>query len=74
MHHSLCRAVEPRFERLFVPHSYANRVGKGTHAAVNRVQELSRRHRIVLRADIVKHFSSIDHALLRQALTRVGSR
>ena len=31
VHHALCNVIEPRFERLFVPDSFANRVGKGTH-------------------------------------------
>ena len=56
---------------MFIPDSYANRVGKGTHAAVDRVQALARRYRFVLRADIVKHFPSIDHAILSETLARV---
>ncbi|MCB1918203.1 MAG: hypothetical protein KDG52_21130 [Rhodocyclaceae bacterium] len=31
VHHALCNVIEPRFERLFIPDSYANRTGKGTH-------------------------------------------
>jgi len=64
VHHALCSIIEPLFEAQFIPHSYANRVGKGTHRAVDQVQALARRYRYVLRADIVKHFPSIDHALL----------
>lgn len=30
VHHALCNVIEPRFERLFMPESYANRTGKGT--------------------------------------------
>lgn len=71
VHHALCNIIEPRFERLFSPDSYANRVGKGTHAAVNRVQQLARRFPFVLRADIVRHFPSIDHAILLRTLSRV---
>ena len=29
VHHALCNIIEPRFERLFISDSYANRVGKG---------------------------------------------
>lgn len=71
VHHALCNVIEPRFERLFIPDSYANRAGKGTHAAIDRLQALAGRHRFVLRADIVKHFPSIDHAILSQTLARV---
>ncbi|QLQ24839.1 MAG: RNA-dependent DNA polymerase [Dechloromonas sp.] len=68
VHHALCRIIEPRFERLFIADSYANRVGKGIHRAVDRLQQFAQRYDYVLRADIVKHFPSIDHAILRQTL------
>jgi len=68
VHHALCRVIEPRFERVFIPDSYANRSGKGGHRAVDRLQEFSRRHRYVLRADIRQHFASLDHAILVGAL------
>ena len=70
VHHALCKIIEPRFERLFIADSYANRVGKGTHRAVDRLQAFAQRYRYVLRADIVRHFPSIDHALLRETLAR----
>jgi RNA-directed DNA polymerase len=70
VHHALCNLIEPRFERLFVPDSYANRAGKGTHQAIDRLQGLARRHRYVLRADIVQHFAAIDHAILLDTLRR----
>jgi RNA-directed DNA polymerase len=68
VHHALCQEIEPRFERLFIGDSFANRKGKGTHRAVDRLQALAQRYRYVLRADIVKHFPSIDHAVLRDTL------
>jgi RNA-directed DNA polymerase len=37
-HHALCNAIEPIFERSFIFDSYANRVGKGTHRALDRAQ------------------------------------
>lgn len=71
VHHALCNVIEPRFERLFIADSYANRAGKGTHRAIDRLQELARRHRWVLRADVVRHFPSIDHQILLAMLRRV---
>ena len=68
VHHSLCRVIEPRFERVFVPDSYANRVGKGGHRAVDRLEAFARHHRYVLRADIRQHFAAIDHAILLHGL------
>jgi RNA-directed DNA polymerase len=64
VHHALCNVIEPMFERQFIPDSYANRAGKGTHAAVDRLQMFAQRYRYVLRCDIVKHFPSIDHAVM----------
>jgi retron-type reverse transcriptase len=64
VHHALCNVIEPLFEKQFIPDSYANRVGKGTHKAIDRCQEFARRYRYVLRCDIVKHFPSLDHAVL----------
>jgi retron-type reverse transcriptase len=70
VHHALCNVVEPVFERLFIPDSYANRPGRGTHLALDRLQRLARRYRYVLLLDIVKHFPSIDHAILLETLGR----
>ncbi|MHB8626988.1 MAG: reverse transcriptase domain-containing protein [Aggregatilineales bacterium] len=68
VHHALCNLIEPLFERRFIPDSYANRVGKGTHRALDRLQQFARSYRYVLRADIVKHFPSIDYAILADVL------
>jgi RNA-directed DNA polymerase len=71
VHHALCNLIEPLFEARFHPHSYANRVGKGTHRAIDRLQAYARRYRYVLRCDVVKHFPSLDHAILRNELEQV---
>jgi len=68
VHHALCRVIEPDFERRFIFDSYANRVGKGTHRAVDRLQGFARRYDYVLRLDVVQHFPSLDHAVLLEAL------
>jgi retron-type reverse transcriptase len=70
VHHALCNVIEPRFERSFIRDSYANRVGKGTHRALDRCQQFARRHRYALQCDIVQFFPSIDHAVLRRILAR----
>ena len=71
VHHALCNLIEPIFEARFHPHSYANRVGKGTHRAVDQLQQYTRHYRYVLRCDIKQHFPSIDHQLLKQSLFQV---
>ena len=71
VHHALCNIIEPLFEARFHPHSYANRVGKGTHRAIDQLQRLARRYRYALRLDVVQHFPSLDHAILKRELFRV---
>jgi retron-type reverse transcriptase len=36
VHHALINVLEPIYERTFIADSYANRKGKGTHAALDR--------------------------------------
>ncbi|MBI2989550.1 MAG: RNA-dependent DNA polymerase [Deltaproteobacteria bacterium] len=69
-HHALCNLIEPLFERSFIADSYANRVEKGTHRALDRCQRLTRRYRYVLQFDIQQFFPAIDHAILRGVLSR----
>jgi len=71
VHHALCNLIEPLFERQFIHYSYANRVGKGTHRAIDQLQHWARRYDNVLRIDVVQHFPSLDHAVLRAKLARV---
>lgn len=71
VHHALCSIIEPRFERVFIRDSYANRIGMGTHRAIDRLQQFARRYRYVLRGDIRQHFASIDHEILVNGLGRL---
>jgi len=71
VHHALVAAVEDRFERRFIFDSYANRVGKGTHRALDRCAHFMRSASYVLPCDVRQFFPSIDHALLRAQLARV---
>jgi len=70
VHHALCNIIEPIFEPMFIFDSYANRVGKGTHAALDRAQKFSRSHRYVLQCDVKQFFPAVDHAILFQILAR----
>jgi RNA-directed DNA polymerase len=71
VHHALCSIIEPLFERRFIADSYANRVDKGTHRALDRCSYFSRRYRFALQMDVVQFFPSIDHEILRTALSSV---
>lgn len=70
VHHGLCRVIEPLFDRTLLPHSFANRTGRGTHRAMDRCRSLVRQHPYVLKADITKFFPSVDHAILFELLAR----
>jgi retron-type reverse transcriptase len=68
VHHALCNLIEPIFERSFIYDSYANRLNKGTHRALERAQQFARRFRYVLACDLRQFFPSLDHAILRDIL------
>lgn len=70
VHHALCAVIEPIFERGFIFDCYANRVGKGTHAAVARYEGFRDRAEFVLRCDIFRYFPAIDHRVLKSDLRR----
>ena len=71
VHHLLVRHLEPIFERRFIHDSYACRRGKGTLAAVDRVQQFIRqvsangsRRAWCLHLDVRSFFVRIDKAVL----------
>ncbi len=68
VHHALCNILEPDWERRFIYDTYANRTGKGTHRAILRASEFSRKFNYVLQCDIEQFFPSIDHAILRERI------
>lgn len=70
VHHALCNIIEPIWEARFIHTSYACRVGKGTHAALDQAQAWMRQYRYVFHGDIVKYFPSIDLAIMRKLLAR----
>ncbi|PKO60370.1 MAG: RNA-dependent DNA polymerase, partial [Betaproteobacteria bacterium HGW-Betaproteobacteria-17] len=69
-HHALMNVIGPLFERQFIFDTYANRVGKGTHAALDRCTEYMRRFEYVLPLDVRQFFPAIDHAVLLNILGR----
>ncbi len=70
VHHALCNVIEPIYERKFIHDSYANRLGKGTHRALDRAQSFARRYRYVFKADVETFFPAIDHYILKAILWR----
>ncbi|MBN1485060.1 MAG: group II intron reverse transcriptase domain-containing protein [Chloroflexia bacterium] len=72
VHHALCQVIEPIWESRFIHTSFACRVGKGTHRALDQCQAWARQsgNRYCFHGDIVKYFPSIDHQILRELLAR----
>ena len=70
VHHSLCAAMEPAFERYAVFDSYACRVGKGNVAAVRRAQRHARRFRWYAKLDVEHFFETVDLEVLSAMLRR----
>lgn len=70
VHHALCQVIEPIWEARFINTSYACRVGKGTHRALDQAQQWVGQYRYAFQGDIVKYFPSIDVSLLRGLLAR----
>lgn len=68
--HWLIEQTLPALEASWAPQSYACRVGKGTHRALERATDWTRTKAFVLRLDIHRFFPSIDHRLLRDSLQR----
>lgn len=70
LHHAICHVLDPIFENGMISDTYACRRLKGTHRALQRAQQFSRRRRYFLKLDIEKYFPSIDHEVLKELLRR----
>ncbi|MFA5777204.1 MAG: reverse transcriptase/maturase family protein [Parcubacteria group bacterium] len=75
LHHAIYRILYSFFDKTFIADSYSCRNGKGTHKAVNRFLEFSRKVSQnnaktcwILKCDIQKFFANIDHKILLKIL------
>lgn len=75
LHHALYRKLYPFFNRAFIADSFSCRLEKGTHKAINRFREFSykvsqnnTRTCWILKCDIRKFFTNIDHQILMKIL------
>ncbi len=77
VHHWLVPQIEALFEPRFIFDSYANRTGKGAHAAVERLEDFARQVSSgqgggwYLQLDIKNFFNSIDRRVLWRMVKRV---
>ncbi|HLC60876.1 MAG TPA: reverse transcriptase domain-containing protein [Candidatus Nanoarchaeia archaeon] len=77
VHHALCNIIEPIFEKSFIYDSYANRINKGAHKAVERFDYFKRkasrnnsRTCYILKADIKHYFETVNHEILLKIIRR----
>jgi len=70
VHHALCNIIAPLLEESLIQHTYANRIGFGTHRALKKFTHELRRHEYILQCDIRKYFPSIDHEILKTLIRR----
>ncbi|MFZ4556779.1 MAG: reverse transcriptase domain-containing protein [Pseudanabaena sp.] len=68
VHHAVCNIIAPIFERTFIADSYANRIGFGTHKALEKFTHFTRTSKYILQCDISKYFPSIDHEILKSII------
>jgi retron-type reverse transcriptase len=71
LHHAVFRILYPIFDNSFIYDSYSCRNNKGTHRAVNRLQDFARKVSrnntkkcFILKLDVKKFFDSIDQDIL----------
>ena len=71
LHHAIYRVLYPYFDKKFISDSYSCRDFKGTHRALDRFAQFSRKvsrnytqRCWVLKCDIRKFFASVDHSIL----------
>lgn len=77
LHHALYRVLYPYFDKKFIHDLYSCRTNKGTHKAINRFRDFSRKVSRnntctywVLKCDIKKFFANIDHEVLKSILSK----
>lgn len=73
--HALCNIIEPIFDQIFFPYSFACRKGKGTHAGITHTQAIFRRlgkqgQVWSLKMDFSKYFASVDRVVLHTEIRR----
>ena len=77
LHHLIYQELYEYFNSKFIHDSYSCRLEKGTHKAINRFRDFSRkvsknnsRSCFILKCDIRKFFANIDHKILKKILVK----
>lgn len=77
LHHAIFRILYPIFDKSFIYDSYSCRLNKGTHRAVNRLEQFARKSSknntktlFTLKCDIKKFFDSVDQNILLKLIEK----
>ncbi|HRD81059.1 MAG TPA: reverse transcriptase domain-containing protein [Saprospiraceae bacterium] len=68
IHHALMNVCHDRFEAHQVSESYASRIGKGVHAALEKAKTHTRHSAWYLKLDVKKFFDSVHHGVSKGQL------
>ena len=68
--HAIMNVLEPIWDKLMIPTSYACRQGLGGHAGSRKTMEYVRRYRYCLQGDVSKFYPSMDHETLSNIVRR----
>jgi len=68
VHHAVCAVIAPLIDQRLIADNYACRLGKGSHRALLRAQQLAQRHGWFLKTDIRRFYDSVDHHILLNKL------
>lgn len=77
IHHALCNIIESFFEKMFIHDSYANRKGKGTLKAIQRLEHFRKKlsqnntsQVFILKSDIRHYFDEVNHSILLKIISK----
>ncbi|MFC1757101.1 reverse transcriptase/maturase family protein [Patescibacteria group bacterium] len=76
VHHLIFQCLNPIFEQSFIADSYSCQKEKGTHKAIKRFQVFTRKVEqtygrcFVLKCDVKKFFSTLDHQILLNIVSK----
>ncbi|MCG2759807.1 MAG: RNA-directed DNA polymerase, partial [Candidatus Delongbacteria bacterium] len=70
LHHAIMLQAHDTFEQYQIYDSYATRIDKGTHKAIDKAKKFNNKYDYFLKLDVRKYFDSIDHVILMKALEK----
>jgi retron-type reverse transcriptase len=77
VHHAIVRTLYPVFDRFFIFDSYSCRIEKGTHKAVDRLEDFIKKKSnnfsdpcFALKCDVKQFFNSVNHQILLRIIKK----